>query len=167
MLDAAQIIVFLLEKLPLDDRRDVVKRLLENRLVKEALDERDLARMLNEKLAQSGRQDAQKQVSQAGQIRKRLVSDSLGTLSGPIKGRTGNYEISVTQFSGRGFPNGAFINGTQRRRLTMGFVEGGLGLKVPRKSTGGNSETLSHTIYRHFVERYNNGDETVRYEPPS
>lgn len=168
MLDTTQVIhvlTFLLEKLSPGDRRDTLTGVLEERLVKEALDERQLASILSEKLAERRERTVQEPVSKTGSIRKSLTWESPGTLNGTIKGPRGEYKVSVTQFPGRRFTNGTYVNGIQRRRLTMGFVEGGLGLKVNRKSTGGNSETLSRTIFRHLVDRYNNGDETVSFEP--
>ncbi len=91
--------------------------------------------------------------------KRRLVYDSPGTLTSEIRGRI----VSIQQFPGRRFK--ATIGGTDYARLSMHLVEEELGISVNRKSGGGNSETLSRAIYRHLVDRYNSGDESVIYHP--
>ncbi|HJN86354.1 MAG: hypothetical protein QGH97_15230 [Dehalococcoidia bacterium] len=90
---------------------------------------------------------------------RRIVYDTPGELSGSIRG----HQVSVSQFPGRNFRT--MIDGTDYRRLPMDLVEGQLGLQVNRKSDGGNSETHARAIYRHFVDRYNGGDQTVVMSP--
>lgn len=85
--------------------------------------------------------------------------DSPGELSGTIRG----YSITVKQSPGRRFVT--LINGAEKRRLAMDFVEGDLGLRVSRKTAGGNSETLARAIYRHLLDRMNTGDASVAYRP--
>jgi hypothetical protein len=163
MTEIAKAIILLFGTVSREERKDVVSQVLDDPSVKDVIDVLQLASFLKEKLEVVSRQNTNDGPrSSARQVRYRLVYDSPGTLSAPVR----EYKVSVTQFPGRRFTNGTYINGIQRKRLTMGFVEqGGLRLYVNRKITGENSETLSRTIYRHLVDRYNSGDETVSFEP--
>ena len=87
----------------------------------------------------------------------RLIYDSPGTLSGPVKG----HDISVVQRPHRRFRT--TIDGTEYQRLGMRYVEDEFEISVNRKSNGGNAETVSRAIYRHLVDRYNDHDSTVTY----
>lgn len=82
---------------------------------------------------------------------------------GELSGRKNGYSITVRQFPGRRFVTS--VDGVEKRRLTMDFVEGALGLRVNRKTAGGNSETLARAIYRYFVDKLNSGDQGVTYGP--
>ncbi len=142
-------------------QRDVIKQLLKEPGIAGAVDTSTLLDILKVKLEDSTpRRDAETSVEQNRRPRP-IRYDQPGTAAGPIR----NYQASVTQLSDRIFPNGTVIDGVEHPRLSRDVVENVLGLTVNKKSDGGNSETHSRAVYRHLVDRYNEGDLTVTWEP--
>ena len=81
---------------------------------------------------------------------------------GRLTGKIGSYQISVTQIPNRRFR--PVVDGESLNRLRTQFVEGGLGIPVNRKRSGGNSETLSRAIFRQLADRYNAFDRSVEFK---
>ena len=157
MPDIAQIFLIGFKSLPQDDQQEVVTFLCEdpiaNSMILHRLQIPTREKHLN-KLKDYGSTSTRTSS-------KKLIYDGAGRLSGQIRGR----QVSVFQDARRRFRS--TIDGIEFLRLPMELVEFDLDLKVNRQRDGTNSETHARAIYRHFVDRYNEGDKTVNYEPPS
>ena len=143
--------------LPKAAQKDFITCLLREPGISDIVDNSTMISLLNDRLNGTSSPAVSAAITKTS--KKILVYDTPGRLTGDI----GAYRASVLQLPGRRFRTN--INGDEYSRLTMALVEGKLGISVNRKSNGGNSETLSRAIYRHFVDRYNKGDNSVNYDP--
>jgi len=157
MSENAKVVLLAFKALPEKDQAEVVTGLLQDTNVRRHVDDRLLLTILGERL--EGNNMGYTLPRTAKRPRNRIPYDNSGRLSGQIRG----HQISVWQYPGRTFKT--IIDEHEYSRLTMEHVESELGLKVNRKTNGANSETLARAIYRHFMDRYNSGDETVQYDP--
>ena len=156
MPEIAQIFLIGFKSLPQDDQKEVVTLLCEDPSANSMI-LHQLQSPPNEKPANH----LLNNFSTSTRYSIKVIYDGPGRLAGQIFG----HQISVCQDARRHFIT--TIDGIEYTRLTMDLVEGDLDIKVNRKQDGGNSETLARAIYRHFVDRYNEGDESVSYEQPS
>lgn len=157
MSENGKVVLLAFKALSEADKAEVLMSILQDPNERRRIDDQLLLTMMGERL------QANNSVYAVSHINKRpkykLPYDSPGRMSGQIRG----HQISVWQYPGRTFKT--IIDEREYSRLTMELVEGELGLEVHRKANGGNSETLARAIYRHFVDHYNSGHQTIQYDP--
>jgi hypothetical protein len=94
---------------------------------------------------------------------KRILYSEKGRLTGTIC----TYQISIVHDGKRHFR--AVINGEWYNSLSQRFVEKYLGILVHVKRSGSEvgypSEPVPRSVWRHLVDRYNDFDDTVYFEP--
>ena len=156
MSEIARLFILALENLSEERRVEEVNYLFRDSKVATLLNTKTLLSLINGKMENRATSPI---LVTSSEGKRHLRYDHPGRLTGPIRGR----QVSVLQLPRRRFRTD--VNGIGYLRLSMDFVEGELGIEVKRKSSGGNSETLSRAIYRHLVDRYNDGDNTVSFEP--
>jgi len=94
---------------------------------------------------------------------KRLLYNDSGRMTGMIQ----NYQISILHDGRRHFK--AVVNGKHYDSLSQEFVEKELGIQVHVKHTGSEigypSESVPRAVWRYLVDRHNDFDSKVLYEP--